>query len=312
MLPGCFFRIGAQSLLALWPIAPMNLVRPQQTIASRASVAGFGYWSGKDVRIEFRPAPIGAGVTFVRSDLGPAARIPASIGHRVDCPRRTNLRRGDASVDMVEHVLAALAGLEIDNCDVWTNQPEMPGVDGSAAPFVDALLRAQVVAQSAPANVLEVTRPIRVGDDDCWFEARPATDGRCHVEFHLEYDNCPAIGRQVARAAVTPEVFRRELAPCRTFVLASEAEQMRSQGLGERVTSRDLLVFDDAGPIDNRLRFPNECARHKALDVLGDLALAGVRLVGRFVACRSGHRLHAELTRQLAQRIAAAPLRATA
>lgn len=290
----------------------MNLVRPQQTIARRASVAGFGYWSGKDVRIEFRPAPIGAGVTFVRSDLGPAARIPASIEHRVDCPRRTNLRRGDASVDMVEHVLAALAGLEIDNCEVWTNQPEMPGGDGSAAPFVDALLRARVIAQSAPTKILEVTRPIRVGDDQCWFEARPAADGRCHVEFHLEYANCPAIGRQVARASITPEGFRRDIAPCRTFLLESEAEQLRSQGLGRRVTPRDLLVFDDAGPIDNRLRFPNECARHKALDVLGDLALAGARVAGRFIAYRSGHRLHAELTRKLVERIAAAPLRATA
>jgi UDP-3-O-acyl-N-acetylglucosamine deacetylase len=132
------------------------------------------------------------------------------------------------------------------------------------------------------------------------------------VEFHLDYPNSAAIGRQIARASLTPDVFRREVAPCRTFLLDSEAEQLRNHGLGKRVTPRDLLVFDEAGPIDNKLRFPNECARHKALDVLGDLALAGARLAGRFIASRSGHRLHAELTRQLVQQTVAAPLRATA
>jgi UDP-3-O-acyl N-acetylglucosamine deacetylase len=286
--------------------------RPQQTIVGRASVAGFGYWSGQDVRIEFRPAAIGAGVTFVRSDMGPAARVPATIEHRIECPRRTNLRRGAVTVDMVEHVLAALAGLAIDNCEVWTNRPEMPGCDGSAAPFVDALLRARLRQQGVAATVLDVTDPVRVSGDDCWIEARPVDDGALHIEYQLDDPRSPAIGRQVARTTVTPETFRRELASGRTFVLESEAKQLVSQGLGLRVTTRDLLVFNDRGPIDARLRFPNECARHKALDVLGDLALAGCRVAARIVAWRSGHRLHAELTRQLVERFAAAPLRATA
>ena len=286
--------------------------RPQQTIAGRASVAGFGYWSGKDVRVEFRPAAPGTGVTFVRSDLGATARVRATIAHQVDSPRRTNLRCGAVAVEMVEHVLAALLGLQVDNCEVWTNQPEMPGCDGSAASFVDALLRARVVQQAAPAASIEVTETVRVSDGDSWIEAQPTDDGLLHLEFRLEYARNAAIGRQVARATVTTETFRRELASCRTFVLDSEAEQLKRQGLGLRVTPRDLLVFNDDGPIDNRLRFPNECARHKALDVLGDLALAGCRIAGRVIACRSGHRLHAELTRQLVERFATAPLRATA
>jgi UDP-3-O-acyl N-acetylglucosamine deacetylase len=290
----------------------MNLGRPQQTIVGRASVAGFGYWSGKDVRIEFRPAPANAGITFVRCDLGPLARVPATVEYRVDCPRRTNLRCGAASVDMVEHVLAALYGLEIDNCEIWTNQPEMPGGDGSAAPFVDALSRARVMQQAFPASQLEVTETVRVGDEDCWIEACPAEDGGLHIEYRLEYLRSPAIGRQTVRTTVMPEIFRRDIASSRTFLLESEAEQLVSQGLGLRVTRRDLLVFDQQGPIDNRLRYPNECARHKALDVLGDLALAGRWISGRVVACRSGHRLHAELTKQLVARFAAAPLRATA
>jgi UDP-3-O-acyl N-acetylglucosamine deacetylase len=286
--------------------------RPQQTIVGRASVAGFGYWSGADVRIEFRPAAPGAGVTFVRGDLGPLARIPATIDCRVECPRRSNLRRGAATVDMVEHVLSALSGLEIDNCEVWTNQPEMPGCDGSAAAFVDALLRARVVQQGTAARSLEVTETIRVGDSGCWIEARPADDGELFVEYRLDDERSPAIGRQVARITATPETYRRELASARTFVLEGEAQAMQRDGLGLRVTTKDLLVFDNQGPIDARLRFPNECARHKALDVLGDLALCGRRVVGRIVAHRSGHRLHAELVRQLVERCASAPLRATA
>ncbi len=284
----------------------------QHSIVGRASVAGFGYWSGKDVRIEFRPAAAGAGITFVRSDLGPAARVPAAVAHRCECPRRTNLRRGPVQVEMVEHVLAALVGLEIDNCEVWTNQAEMPGCDGSAGPFVDALVRARIVEQGAPAATLDVTEPIRVGDGDAWIEAQPTGDDLLHIEYRLDYPRSPSIGRQIARTAVTPEAFRREMATCRTFLLASEADALRNQGLGGRVTMRDLLVFGEDGPIDNTLRFPNECARHKALDVLGDLALAGRRLIGRVIACRSGHRLHAELTRQLVERFAAEPLRATA
>jgi UDP-3-O-acyl N-acetylglucosamine deacetylase len=276
-------------------------------------VAGFGYWSGKDVRIEFRPAPAGSGVTFVRSDLGAMARVPARVEYRIETPRRSNLRHGRVEVHMVEHVLAALAGLGVDNCEVWTNQAEMPGCDGSSAPFVEALLRARLVNQGVEAPHLRVTDTVRVAEGNCWIEARPAADGELRIEYQLDYARGgSAIGRQVARTLVTPERFRSELASCRTFLLQSEADELVSQGLGLRVTPRDLLVFDETGPIENRLRFPNECARHKALDVVGDLALAGCRLSAIVVACRSGHRLHAELTKQLVERFAAAPLRATA
>ena len=290
----------------------MTPPRMQQTIANRAVVAGFGYWSGRDVRLEFRPAPIGAGVTFVRSDLGSTARVPARVDLRVEVPRRTNLRLGRVDVDMVEHVLAALSGLGIDNCEVWTNQAEMPGCDGSSAPFVDALVRAGIVSQGAEATRYTVTETIRVTEGDSWIEARPSAKNQLSIEYQLDYPGASVIGRQVARIVVTPERFRSELAPCRTFLLNTEADQLRRHGLGLRVTNRDLLVFDERGPIDNRLRFPNECARHKALDVLGDLALVGGRLVGEFTAHRSGHRLHTELTRQLVERYATTALRASA
>ena len=288
------------------PAAPL-----QQTLAAPAVVYGFGYYSGTDVRLEFRPAPINSGVVFVRPDVSGHARVPVQCDLRTDVPRRTNLRRGDVEVAMVEHVLAALAGLQIDNCEIWIDQPEMPGCDGSADAFVRAILGAGIVEQDATAPTFEVTRTLRVEHGNCWIEASPNPQGQLQIEYRLDYQHDSVIGRQTASLTVTPDAFRRELAPCRTFLLASEAEQLRGAGLGLRVTHRDLLVFDQQGPIKNKLRFPNECARHKALDVLGDLALMGRRVVGNFVAYRSGHRLNAELATRLLNN-AAKPMRISA
>lgn len=275
-------------------------LRSQRTLARSAEVVGFGYWSGRDVRLEFRPAAPDTGVVFLRTDLPRPVRIPVNPACRVEMPRRTTLAAGGASVEMVEHVLAALHGLEIDNCEVRVDRAEMPGCDGSSRPFVDALLAAGVVEQPALRARLVVTELTRVGNDDSWVEARPAVGrGGFSIKYRLDYGPDSPIGRQSIQMQVTPESFVKELAPARTFVLKEEAEWMRARGLGARVTCQDLLVFDDHGPVDNPLRFEDECVRHKALDLVGDLALAGCELVGQFTSFRSGHRLNAELVRVL-------------
>lgn len=272
--------------------------RPQQTLQGKCSVQGFGFWSGLDVTVEFRPAPPDHGVVFVRRDLPGLPRVAARIANRTDGPRRTTLSVDGTAVDMVEHVLAALAGLRVDNCLVYVDRAEMPGLDGSSRPFVEAILRAGLVRQAAfqPAIVIEKT--IRVGDDKAWLLAEPAAGG-CQLTYELHYPDDPAIGEQACSARLEPAVFEHEIAAARTFVTQDEAELLRQQGLGRRVSFRDLLVFDSRGPVDNRLRYPNECARHKLLDMIGDFALAGCDLVGRITAHRSGHRLNAELVRTL-------------
>jgi UDP-3-O-acyl N-acetylglucosamine deacetylase len=277
----------------------MSRPRNQRTVARTAVVEGFGYWSGKDVRVEFRAAPDNAGITFVRSDLATPVRIPAVVANRIETPRRTTLRAGAASVEMVEHILAALAGLNIDNCDVHVTAPEMPGCDGSSRPFVDALLLAGAVEQTAPRGLLIIREITRLGAGDSWIEARPSTANNMSIKYHLDYGPGSPIGRQAITLPITPDSFRRELAPSRTFMLKSEADWLLAQGLGTRATSKDLLIFDADGVIDNELRYRDECVRHKALDLVGDLALAGCDLVGHFVAYRSGHRLNADLVRQL-------------
>ncbi len=276
----------------------MHALRKQRTIGQAVSVFGFGFWSGRDVQLEFRPAEADTGIVFVRRDAG-ETRIKAVVASRIETPRRTTLTTGRVSVEMVEHVMAALAGMQIDNCEVWVDEAEMPGCDGSSQPFVEALLEAGAVEQEALRSRLIVRNITRLGTEDSWVEARPSNNGTLSVKFRLDYGSGNAIGRQTLQLAVTPDSFRRELAPSRTFVLEEEAEWLVARGLGKRATHQNVLVFDKNGPLDNELRFRDECVRHKALDLVGDLALAGCDLVGHFIAHRSGHRLNAELVRAL-------------
>lgn len=249
--------------------------------------------------VELRPAAAGSGIAFVRSDLDRPRRIAADVRQRIEVPRRTTLAGDGAQVEMVEHILAALYGLGIDNCEVWVNASEMPGLDGSCQPLAAAIEQAGIVEQRLPRRRLTVTEVTRVGDDECWVEARPAKTNSLTVKYKLDYGPNNPIGRQTIELIVTPATFAAELAGARTFILQDEAQWLRSRGLGTRVTNQDLLVFGDEGPLDNELRFENECVRHKALDLVGDLALAGCDLVGQFIAHKSGHRLNAELVKVL-------------
>lgn len=273
--------------------------RSQQTLANSTHLCGFGYWSGQDVRLEFRPAKPGSGIVFVRRDLDAEARIPATIDYRVEANRRTNLQHGEARVEMVEHILSALAGLQIDNCEIWVDAPEMPGCDGSCRQIAHALRQAGVQFQARPRKALTVQEIVRVGSDEAWVEARPTDVQGMQIEYELDYGSDHILGRSTFAGHVTRDLFLDELAPARTFILEQEAEWLRSQGQGLRVTPQDLLVFGPQGVINNTLRFSDECVRHKALDMIGDLALSGCDLHGSFHAYRSGHKLNAQLVQAL-------------
>ena len=271
----------------------------QQTLARPVSVRGLGYWSGLEAEVQFHPAPEGTGRVFVRSDLPHQPRIPVCVGNRIEVPLRTVLALGTASVEMVEHILAALAAAGIDNCEIRVNRAEMPGMDGSSLAFTRAIQEAGVERQHSSRPRLIVRSPIRLGDDASWLLAEPAVSSEFYVRYELDYPDAPAIGRQVFALEVTAESFSRELTSARTFLLEREANWLRQQGLGRHVGMQDLLVFSDEGPIDNTLRYSDECVRHKTLDLIGDLALSGCELVGRFTAHRTGHRMNAEMVRQL-------------
>jgi UDP-3-O-acyl N-acetylglucosamine deacetylase len=271
-------------------------------------VRGVGFLTGADVRARFVPAPPSSGVVFVRADLPGRPRLPAHVTQVTGTARRTTLGRPPAQVTLVEHVLAALAGLRIDNCLIELDAAEPPGLDGSARGFVEALLTAGIADQPARRGVWSVTEPVTVAAGAATLTLHPplGEDRGLTMSYFLDYGPGAPLAAQVYTADLTPGVFLREVAPCRTFLLESEAEQFRRQGLGAHLTPGDLVVFGPRGPIDNVLRFANAPARHKVLDMVGDLSLLGADLCGHVVACRSGHPLNVELARALHARLVAA------
>lgn len=274
--------------------------RCQRTIYSSVAVEGFGYWSGRDIRVEFHPAEVGTGLVFVRTDLPGSPRIPVSYRNRVDAPHRTSLAiNAEANVGMVEHVLAALAGMWVDNCEIHVNQAEMPGMDGSACAFVEALESVGFRSQRSPVHVHPVQKPVRMDEAKRWIEISPAPKGILRLSYDLDYGKHSSIGHQHKEIEITPEVFKKEIASARTFVTLRDVEVLRSSGLAQRATERDLLVFGEKGPIKNELRFSDECVRHKILDLLGDLCLGGGTWNAVFTGFRSGHDLNYRFVKHL-------------
>ena len=247
----------------------------------------------------FQPAEPNTGFVFVREDLPGKPRIPVCCENQVEMPLRTCLRKGSAQVEMTEHVLSALAGMWVDNCEIHTTAAEMPGLDGSALPIVNALESVGYEEQEPLVSLRTVSECLRESKSpECWVEMAPATAEVLTLGFELCYTNEPGIGRQSASFPITPEIYQREIAPARTFITLAEAQQILAMGLAKRATFQDLLVFDERGPIENVLRFPDECVRHKILDLLGDLTLGGAFLAD-VRGHRSGHALNVRLVRKL-------------
>jgi UDP-3-O-acyl N-acetylglucosamine deacetylase len=235
----------------------------------------------------------------VRTDLD-RTQVPARLELVTDTQRRTTLGTAPAYVSLVEHVLAALAGLHIDNCYVEVNAPEPPGLDGSAQGFVEALRHAGACLQPARRPIVCVTASVVVRHGGATLALHPTDRPGLRISYLLDYGPGSPIDRQIHTEEITPENFANNLACCRTFLLEEEAIELRRQGLGQATRISDLLVFGPRGPIDNRLRFADEPARHKILDLVGDLSLLGADLCGHVVAYRSGHPLNIELGRALA------------
>lgn len=275
--------------------------RSQQTIARAAEVSGVGFLWGADVRLQFLPAEPDTGIRFRRSDLAGSMPIPAVVENTVPRSRRTAIESGGSRVEMIEHVMAALAGLQVDNCLVTVNSPEPPGCDGSSMFFAEAIAAAGIAPQDRPRQVLRIEHDVQVAseaDGSRVSAARTKCDSLI-LAYDLDYGPSSPIPPQRLAVEVTPESFLGELAFARTFVLQAEADALMAQGYGSRLTPNDLLIFGSQGPIDNELRTADECVRHKILDCLGDLALIGCDVHGQINAFRSGHQLNAEIVRGL-------------
>jgi len=275
----------------------------QRTLKAPISCVGVGLHCGRRVSLKLCPAEPGQGIVFRRTDINRA--IPARFDNVVDTRLATVLadpQDPSVRVGTVEHLMAALSAVGIDNVQIEVDGPELPALDGSAAPFVFLLDCAGIQEQSAPRTRIEIRRPVRVSDGDAFAELRPAAvRGMPGLEMAISIDfAAPAIGRQALSLHLTAETFRRELSRARTFTLAEDVAQLRAAGLAQGGSLDNAVVVDAARVLNpGGLRMQDEFARHKLLDAVGDLALAGAPLSGRFIAHRSGHALNNRLLRAL-------------
>ncbi len=269
----------------------------RRTVAGRATRSGVGLHLGEPCTLVFRPAAAGSGVRFRRTDRPGAPEIRAHADLAVASERRTVLGEGDDAVHTVEHVLAAVAALGVDDLLIEMDGPEPPILDGSAVGFLEALLEAGVTSSGGgTVEWLDLDEPVRVIDGESVYEAYPADALALDVTIDFAH---PVVGRQLGRYAVTPELFARELAPARTFGFVREVEALRARGLIRGASTENAVVLDDAGVVGTALRWPDEFVRHKAMDCVGDLALAGARVHARIVAQKPSHRGTVTLVREL-------------
>jgi UDP-3-O-[3-hydroxymyristoyl] N-acetylglucosamine deacetylase len=278
----------------------------QTTLRSQATVTGVGVHSGLPVNLTIGPASVDAGFIFVRTGLDGCDREVRAVAESVIATEFATVL-GDREAPLVstaEHVLAALRGMGVDNATIEVDGPEVPIMDGSAAAFVAAIDQAGIVSQSAARRFIQVTKPVQVAIGDSFGELRPHTSGfRADVE--IDFPN-PVIGRQVYSLDLSPERFRRDISRARTFGCVNDVARLWSAGFALGASFENSVVFDETRLLNTEgLRYSDECVRHKVLDVIGDLALAGLPLLGAFRSVRGGHKLnHAVLTALLADRTA--------
>ncbi|MCP4853856.1 MAG: UDP-3-O-[3-hydroxymyristoyl] N-acetylglucosamine deacetylase [Fuerstiella sp.] len=261
---------------------------------------GRGMFHGIQTTLALLPAEADTGIVFRRTDLPNSPPIRASCDLIAKEPRRTVLAATkDARVETVEHLMSALAGLQVDNCIIEIDAPEVPGFDGSCRPFCDEILTAGKIPLDVNARpvVVDGLHMVQSHNRAQTLVLRPYLYSCLAMTYHLDYGRHAPVPPQTMSAEISPEFFYSDISAARTFVLESESSTLRKMGYGKHLTAQDLVVVGNDGILDNTLRWPDEAVRHKILDCIGDLALAGTTLSGHVTAYRSGHHLNHELAR---------------
>lgn len=287
------------------------MARKQNTISEAVEYSGKGIFTGADTRVRLCPAEANTGILFSRIDLPDSPVVPGtadSLGGGYNC---TVLRQNDVQIKTVEHLLSACLGLRVDNLIVELNGEELPGAGGCAQPYADLLLEAGIEEQKADKATLVIDEPVVASDGVASVLAVPPSEGaasdegRLEISYVLEVESA-AVAPQVVNFCIDPDVYMAELAPARTFAPESAYEEFEKRGLGGGVTDDNaVVIFEDGtfrSPLSRKkaeLRFPDEFARHKVLDLMGDLALAGFDIEGKIVAVRSGHGLNGTFVKRL-------------
>ncbi|MBI4557594.1 MAG: UDP-3-O-[3-hydroxymyristoyl] N-acetylglucosamine deacetylase [Candidatus Hydrogenedentes bacterium] len=268
----------------------------QHTIRKEASFSGIGLHTGNLTTITFKPAPPNSGITFYRVDLPDRPGIQADIDHVVDVSRGTTIGLNGVKVHTVEHVLAAIAGLGIDNLAIEVDANETPVGDGSSVPFMSTLKKAGLVKQDAERKYIEVKEPVYYKHDDITLSVLPANELR--LTMTISYDHV-AVGTQYASFIITPETFEKEIAPARTFCFLRDVRMLQEQGLIKGGSLENAVVIGDDAILNEDLRFPDEFVRHKILDLLGDMFLLGHPVKGHVIGVKSGHAMHVKFSQEI-------------
>src|SRR3989338_6249016 len=262
----------------------------QKTINQEFPISGNGLHTGHKVNLRFKPAAEEKGICFIRTDLPGSPIIKADYSNIVlggQIPRCTSIGRDKIIIHTIEHLMSVLCGLGIDNLTIEIDGNELPGLDGSGLEFLKAIKKAGIMIQNADRKYFDVKETVSVEDDDSAIYISPAGDFK--ISYTLEYEH-PFLRAQYFSTTLNTEMFEKEIAPCRTFCLESEASELRQKGLGKGANYQNTLVVGNKGVIDNKVRFENEFARHKVLDFIGDLYLLGAPIHGHVTAVKSGHK----------------------
>lgn len=284
----------------------MQIARRQTTLGSQVTVSGVGVHSGAQAHLTIGPADENSGITFVRSEAGQRDRVVRAEVSAVTATAFATVLgdRNGPVVSTAEHVLAALRGLGVDNAMIEVDGPEVPIMDGSAAPFVDAILQAGIIETGASRRFIEVLKPVHVLMGESSGEFRPYSHG-FNADIHIDFRN-PLIGRQSLALDIEPATFRTEISRARTFGFMGDVSQLWAAGYARGASLDNTVVYDDTRILNPEgLRYADEFVRHKMLDAIGDLALSGLPLLGSFRSVRGGHKLnHLALSTLLADRSA--------
>jgi len=267
----------------------------QHTIRRQISCVGIGLHSGNKVNLTLKPAPADFGIRFRRTDLG-SHEVPATVQNLAGIQLATGLANNEVSVETVEHLLAALVSVGIDNLRIELNSPEVPIMDGSAAPFIYLIHEAGVKRLQTPRKYLKIVRPIAISRGDKRIALFPSDHFK--VTYSISYDH-PLLRHQSRTLRITEESFAEEIAPARTFTFLKDVEMLRQNGLALGGSLDNAIVLGETGVLNNALRYEDEFVRHKILDAVGDLALVGYPVIGHLVAHRAGHALHTEFAAKI-------------
>ncbi len=269
----------------------------QQTLIKSGYTSGIGLHSGKPASLALHPAPPNTGILFVKQLDDHIVSCPATIQYLGKTDHCTTLQSADLQIQTVEHILSALAGLEIDNAYIEIQGSEVPATDGSSAPFVDMIEECRITPQEEPRNYIKIIQPIHVEDGQRSITVHPSALPR--IRYVIDFPH-PLIQQQTFQHSCTPQEFRKQIAAARTFAFRQEVEYLWSHGLGLGGSLHNTVVFSESGLVnDDELRFQNECVRHKILDLIGDLSLLGFPIIGHVEAKRAGHLLHTQLVQTI-------------